>query len=578
MPAAPVSTPLSFNNGIFVSEVMYPDVSSMGHLDTAHVSQLNRNKSNPTQLGMITPFVLSGYYKNKPMFADMLKPSSIITVDSNDGSFEYEVAIPASEAIVLEDISGSPKPGLGGQPFKVRFNKFVTDHGGVIAFSQPADINFTVQEWEKSGDYFDYTLKVRAVNANEKYALKQWLVAGTRVYVVTSSMGEYDTRYNSINNSNLDGGVMKFRNYTGNDIANVHYTCTKEGAKSRVQGESLRSIQEYSKMLVAHEFAPGTPGYYNYDSMQSPTQIYNKIANGNANKALDLMSADIVQSSLLPLIEFQCHRQLDSDCYNDAMFGMGGKSQTAGGGYVMSPVGAWQQMQLGNIHGYNIEDFALSGIEARLTELLRYRQIPYALNKPTVTIKTGMGGLALVKTELNKRYNALPLLVQEKSYVTGNSPNQILDSPSFIGYQDYPYANIIFEYDQSLEPIDRPTPENPNVAIALGNFKLSGFIYICSDITGEDNNVAELRIKDDWDTTQIVKQGRLAYPGFEKGKSESSFILGDPENNRGFSVYFEKRKYAYHIKDATKAFIYRPFNKVTGRQIYSNSFASVYPV
>ena len=572
-------TPLSYQNGIFVSSTKYPDISVIKNLDLPHVMHMDRGHSRATNLGLLEPWILSDYIKNKPMFADLMKPDSVIEVSNPEGAYTWQVPYPAEDAYVVEDISGQAKPGIGGVPFKIRFNKYITGHSGIIKFSQTAEIDFVVLDYEQIDTFYDYTLRIRSANSNDKYALKQFLVPGTRIYVSSSSMGEYDRKYNELNNSNVNGGLMTFRNYTGNEMANVHYTVTKEAALATISGETFEPLKRYDEMLTAYEFMPGTPGYLNATGAQSPSEIYLKLA-ATREGAKQMMQEHLVAASVIPMMEHRAKMQVISDCYNDAMWGSGGKNQTAGGSYVMSSVGLWQQMQYGNIHSFNIENFSLRSLEAKLTELLMGKIEPFGSNKPTITFKTGMAGLLLIKNALRQEYNSLPLLVQESRYVTGTGHNMNLDLPDFVSYSYFPMANVRFERDPSFDPITRSEPENPKVATSLGNYHLSSYIFMCSDLSGEGANIAEIRRQGNWDISQYVSVGRLEYPGFYKGESQYAGFIGnaDPENNRGFKVYFEKNKFAYWVKDPSKALIFRPFNKVTGRPIYSNAYTSVYPV
>lgn len=573
-----MATPLSYNNGIYLSSSIMPDVA-VGHLDAEHVMHLNRGNSSVTNLGMIEPFMLSGYMKRKPMFVDALQPESVIEVSPNgQGRWEFSVPVPAPETYLVEDLSGMDKPGIDGSPFKLRFNRKFTGRTAIVKFAISSDVEFHVVDWERAGNFVDYTLQIQAVNAKDKYAVKEWLRPGQRIYIVSSAIGEYGTEYNDINE--LGGtGERKFYNYVGSASANVHFTVTREAAYSEVENNATIALSKYSDYISMYEFAPGTIGHFNQsyqqNQVQSPAQVYKAKYGMTGSKATDAMNRDIVRYAVIPKVEYIAKMQVMADVRQAAVWGTGGAIKVDGGTTAHLPVGVWYQMQKGNYYTYNITDFRLQLLEGYLTNVYKYKSLPYMDSKPTITIKTGIGGLEAAKAAILDRYKQMPMMTLEKDYVTGSGHNMILTSPDFIGYDDFPYAKIRFEHEASFDPIGRDDIENPKVSTRFGSYHLSSFIFMVTDLTGEGNNIVEVRKRNYWDFAHYVVQGKLQYPisgGVANVNGGNPFITSDPRLNHGFQVFMEKPHIAYWMKDPSKALVIRPFNPVTGRALFASYF------
>ena len=580
-------TPLSFNNGIYLSSTVFPE-GSVGHLDAEHVMHMNMGKDNVTHLGMIEPYMRSGFMKRKPMFIDSFKPESVIEVSPDQqGMWTFSVPIPSPETVLIENISGMDKPGIDGIPFKLRFNRKFTGKTSIIKFSISSDVEFHVIDWERVGEYVDYTLQIQAVNSKDKYAVAEWLKPGQRIYLSSSAVSEYSTEYNDLNNDGIGGGgFRKFYNYVGSAAAGVHSTITREAAYSGIDPQPLMSLKAYSEYISMYEFAPGTIGHFNQNYQQqkvsSPGALYRQKYNPTGNKpngdaiANQAMKRDIVRHAVIPKVEYLMKMQLMTDVSQQAVWGVGGAIKTDGGVTAHLPVGVWFQMQKGNYYTYNIQAFSLPLLEGYLTNVFKYKADPYQDNKPTVTIKTGIGGLEAAKAAILERYKTQPLMVRESDYVSGNKPhNMILSSPDFIGYDDFPYAKIRFEHETSFDPIGRDDIENPKVGTRFGSYHLSSFVFMIIDLSGEGDNIVEVRKKDYWEFSHIVEQGKLRYPisgGSADVNGGMPFLSNDVRGNPGFRVFMEKPHIAYWMKDPSKSLVIRPYNPVTGRALFASYF------
>ena len=571
-----VNTPLSYNNGIFASSVTYPDASKVGNLDIPHLADINQHRPPPvTNLGLVENFFLSNTLVKKPMFLDLIDQKQIIDVDGTTGEYKYQIAFPAKECMIVADLSNQEKPGYGGAKFKVRLNKKIGGKTSVLTFSQTSEIALYTEDYEKVGgedDFYDYTFTIISYNSNDKYVPKEYLRPNTRIFNLTSVGTEMGRNYNELNSDDSGGGVAEFIDIIGNTHAQAHISITREAAKGTVNSQFVESYKNLNKFILTTKFAPGTIGYYNSTGTQNrvirPIDLY-KQKYGSDGAALEAMEGDVVSQELLPAIEQRLLMQVLADTEQAAMWNPGGRVRV-GGEEVLMPIGLWHKMNKGNIFTYNINSFSLQLLENYLTPILKDMTLPYASDKPTITFKVGTAALELIKKLILDKYKTLPLFVNERTYVTGAGHNLILSLPDFAGYDSYPYANLRFQLETSLDGKGRGDIENPMVSTRIGSRLLSSFIIMCDDLSGLGENIMMLRKKDDWDIRLIKNVGRLGYPGFTGASSD--IPNGDPQNNRGLKIFYEKNHYAYHIKDPMRCLILRPYNVNTGRGLFSSPF------
>lgn len=572
-----MSTAKSYNNGIFIAETKRPDIT-VGHIDMAHIMHLNKGNSDVTHLGTLEPFLLSGYMPRKPMFVDALKPESVIYVEPNGtGRYDFSIPVPAPETILIEDISGLDKPGLDGSPFKLRFNRKFTGRTSIVKFALSSDVEFHVMDYERVGDYYDYTLQIQAVDAKDKYAPKEWLKPGQRIYISSSAISEYGTVYNDINEQG-EGGERKFYNYVGSANANVHFTVTREGAYSSVDGSVTKSLASYADMITMYEFAPGTIGYFNQTYSQtkisSPGEIYRKKYDSD-KKAVEAMNRDLVRVAVIPKVEYIAKMQVLADAQHQAVWGTGGAIKSDGGVTSHLPVGLWFQMQKGNYYTYNVSDFSLEMIEKYITDIYKYKMNPYNGESNMIIVKTGVGGYELAKKQIEERHKNRGFVIQDKDYVSGSGFHMGSLAREF-DYYDFAYGTIKFEIDPSFDPIGRDDIENPKVNVGrFATHHLSSYVFMIPDLSGEGNNIVEVRKKNYWDFAHYVVEGKLRYPisgGVADVNGGQAFRTGDVRLNHGFQVFMEKPHVAYWMKDPSKALVIRPFNPVTGRAFLSSYF------
>lgn len=572
-----MDTNRSYNNGIFITETKKPEVM-VGHLDVQHVMHMNKSNSSVTDLGMLEPFLASGYLPKKAMFVDTLRPESVIYVTPDGiGRYEFSVPVPSPETVLIKDISEMDKPGLDGTPFKLRFNSKFTGVSSIIKFTISSDVEFHVTDYERVGEFWDYTLQIQAVNAKDKYAPKEWLRPGQRIYISSSAIGEYGTKYNDLNEMG-SGGERKFYNYVGSASANVHLSVTRDGAYSSVDGKVSASLAHYTDMITMYEFAPGTIGHFNQTYSQKPVETPGQMyasKYGSADKAGKAMEKDIVRYAVIPKIEYLAKMQVLADAQHQAVWGVGGAIKTDGGTTAHLPVGIWWQMQKGNYFTYNISDFSLEMLEQYIVSVYKNKLEPFGNTKPTVIIKTGLGGYELAKAAINAKATNTGYMIYDKDYTEGSGFNMHLKPREFVSYE-HPYVTIKFEVDPSLDPIGRDDIENPKVSMGrFGAYHLSSYVFMIPDLSGGGNNIVEVRKKDFWDFAHYVVEGKLQYPisgGVAGVNNGQAFRTNDVRLNHGFQVFMEKPHVAYWMKDPSKALVIRPFNPVTGRALFSGYF------
>jgi hypothetical protein len=204
----------------------------------------------------------------------------------------------------------------------------------------------------------------------------------------------------------------------------------------------------------------------------------------------------------------------------------------------------------------------LERLEAILTSRLKDKMDPYG--KQTIRIGTGRGGLKIARTQLRTKFQGMNMLTMgDTRYVVGADNQKLhLETQNFMSYR-WEYGIIEFVHVPALDPIYANETSNP---LYLGE-RLSSFIFIIDDMSGEGGNIQELVYGPNWDFNHFYQNGKLAYE--DMGTKPHH---GDP-NIPGFNVFIEKRMKAYRLVDPTKTLIIKPIDPNTGKMIFEPVYA-----
>lgn len=561
---ANTAQPLVLQNGIYLQT---REFEYQPQLDRAHLLRMEggHQANNATDLGMITPWITTGYMERPGMF-DMIKGgTNRIFVD--DHLYKWEQPIAEQPTYIVEDISGQDKPGLDGSPFPIKTNKRSWGNGAIICTDKFSQLELMVTEKEIYGDAasgFVFTVKLVTTNSKYKWFPKEYLTSGTIFFQKGSVMGEYGQTYNDL--GVIKTGYREFYNYVGEATAHVYFEVTRDAAYSKISERCVAGLRDYRKVIEMYQFAPGSPASDATLRGESPIGLYMKGAGGDMKKATETMQRDIVKRAWIPELEALAMRKVEMDVEMMATWGAGGVTEVEGKTLVHLPVGLFHQMNLGSTFSYNIPTFSLTKLEAYLTSRVKDKIDPYGMNE--LTIGTGRAGLKLVRPQIAARVQQAGLFIDDQGRYIQGTDNQMLlwDGPNYTAYR-WEFGIVKFVHVPALDPIVANDLENPLV----GGERLSSYIFIIDDLSAEGNNVCELVYGPDWDYSHRFINGKMNYLDVKSSGSQFA-SFASASNHPGFQVFIEKRHKAYWVKDITKSLLVKPINPRTGRPIFEPVF------
>ena len=557
--------PYSLQNGIYLQTREY---THDFHLDKAHLLRQNggSEQANATDLGMITPWITSGYMERPGMF-DMIKGGAN-RIFADDHIWKWQSPLAEQPTYSLGDVSNQVKPGQDGARFKLKLNKRTFGNGAIITVDKFSQVELYVTEDEIYGDDsagYTYTVKLHTTSGKYRYWPKEFLTAGTIYFQKGSVMGEYGGKYNDL--GTVKSGYREFYNYVGEGTAHVYFEVTRDAAYSKISNQCVLNIQQYRKVLEMYQFTPGSPLSDAVLRGESPVDYLVKNKGMTYDQAKKQFKNDLVKTAWIPEVEALAMRKLEMDVEMMATWGAGGVLEVEGKTTVHLPIGLFHQVNLGSTFSYNIPLFNLEKIEAYLVSRVKDKIDPYGTN--VLTVGTGRAGLKLVRPQILERVKQAGLFIDDGGgrYLKGNDNQKMYaDLPNFLSYR-WEFGIIQFVHVPALDPIVANDWENP----IYGGERLSSYMFIIDDLSAEGDNVYEIVYGPDWDFSHRFINGKMNY--LDAKSSASSFAAFQSSSNHpGFQVFMEKRHKAYWIKDITKSLLIKPINPRTGRPIFEPIF------
>ena len=573
-----MASPLVLQNGIYMRSTEF---NMQSHIDAAHVTSVNAGKEEITNLGIIKPFITTGYMglSNTIRFGE----GGVNRIFSNGHIYSMSQPLTAREFYVLELITKRDQLGRGGEEFQVKFNTRRFDNLWVITPDPNTGLDFliTTKEIVKDGDGWIYTLVIDGVNAADRSVEAIYFQPGSKFFGKYTYDAEYNQTYSSL--PDVEGGMREYFNFVGQTSSQIHYSVTREAAVMPVSTQTVHLLDKYREIVEIMEFAPGTLGYNVSNASpeikralnNNPLNMYVEKYGKNAEKRF---VDDLVGTAWVPAVEALAIATLQKMVHTMAWYGTGGKVQIDGKTQGNNPLGMWFQLAMGNRHIMNPYDFSLQTFEAIVTSRLVDRQEPYK-NEKVFTVRTGRGGYANATHQISKLPAQLGVLMDASStnFVQGfggDNAHLKVATPTYDMYRmRNGYGWLKFEIDPALDPVVANDITNPVLPYTnqIGGSRLSSYIYIIEDLMGayQSDNVCEIVYKHDWDIRGSVNQGNLAYmgaPTFKGGMWQRS------SNHPGFEVIFQQRHKAYVIKDTTRALTIVPLNPFTNKPIFSTLF------
>lgn len=559
-------TPQATNNGFFLQTKQYDHKM---HLDSAHLQFLNQQYGHKetTDLGVMMPFLTTGYLVNPGLYeltnASGVTRRKMIYTEQ----FTWSQPVPESQTLVMQDLSYTDTPGIGGSKFKIKFNKRKFGYTDEIGVSQydPYQLRITNDDILEEGDGFIYTVEMIGVNVKNKHFPKEYLRTGIPFQKITSRMGEYDQRYSD---TTFSAGEKRFyQNVRNVGHANTHFTVTAAAASGAIAKNALVCLDDYKSVVEIYMFKPGTPGAL-YKGKEPLTEAYG----GSVKK----MEADIVERAWIPRVEAIGRAMVDADVRNAAIWSAGGRIQSSDSRSSMfAPLGLFHQLNQGRTYTYNMADLTLGKLEYHVNQLMKDRVMPdyTGSNQRVVKLRTGSGGMSIVKKLLQNLSNTLNLQTYASDgYIqgvskTGNNFGLHIAAPTYMSYDIAPWCRLEFTYMPSLDVHVDNEITNPKI----NGYSLSSYMFIFSDITDGDGNIYEIVDGNDYDFNCYHVDGRASYVYGKTSQSRPAANTGP-----GFTWHCEKKHMQYWVSDNTQMLTLKPINPNTGVPFGESYFNEYY--
>jgi hypothetical protein len=497
---------------------------------------------------------------------------NIKTINNSDGLYTYDVVIPnESKAKVMSyEASNTEKPGIDGSLIRIQLNKKICEHNAILSFGPYSGVELHVTdepiEGSEAAGYW-FTCRLITNDTLNRYVDLKYLQPGTYLAAVGSITSERNTLYDS---RMVGASTKRYMNYAGNGRAQKYFSVTRDAARTKIGTDAPNKIglADHKELYTISLFTEGSKvnrsEYANKKLTDSGARdVLTSLYGGNK----DAMKQDIYHTVVVPKLEMWYMSLIQKEIDHYSMWGNGGTA-TVGkdNDRVILPVGLMRQMLNGtNKYAYNVSDFRIKQLEAFIRNGVDKFANTYDMMN--VVIKTGSGGLALVKPQIAEHYAQYNVVINGNEFLQNKGMNNNLSLGMDFAYDrisvDQGKFRMIFEYAPELDAVlgDINNIDNP---IIMDGKRLSSFAFIVTDITGMDDNIIEVQNEQYKDFEIMWESGKMDYmDGGSKRHAINSI------NNPGYTVYMEKGYRCYHLVDQDKCWMMLPINPKTGQKFAS---------
>lgn len=475
---------------------------------------------------------------NTPLINMTELKNNVMYLPNVEGRFRYSVPYELGYPFVVEDVEkDNDKPGLDGQPFKLKLNEnCYTNTDRITAdYRDGIELYVTQDEVVEESDGFVYTVQIVANNRKGTYYPKLWLAAGTQYMKLSNINGEYDTQKSSISSDGLRTGFMHLEMELGGGHRSVTHWITGYGDMARIDESKSPQLAFINQRL---------------ESMGS-TMIY-------ANT--DPQGRPIPKSvTWQPTIEVLLRAEMELMTEKDLMWAKGGFVTGSGRRGVRVGAGLYEQLRNGNRYIYN--KITLNLIESAVANLYSKSGIP--IEQRRTKIMTGTGGMIQISKELEERYKqVIPFLTN-----TSDVPGKVIDGKDKFnlgfGYRftwiDSPVAGRLeFEINPALDNVYNSRTQDG----LLGEYPIESYTYMIMDITDAKVSNAAARVDN------------VKYRVDDGFNSSANIVLVKPQNYGelywGYKVGTQSPLGPAAMKGMMSATDY------DGYQIWMKSFANIW--
>lgn len=541
-----MATPV-INNGIFLRDNQYV-ISN--HLDSAHLYTLLKN-TPATDLGPVDLFAFAKKTE-APLYTFASLKNNVIYVDNPKGEYTWQVPVAQDLNYVVEDIDpNNTAKGIGGTPFKVKFNKPFS-HNEIITYDKFNGIELYVTEDDIIPVSDGYIHTVRIVNNDNNQSLSNvYLAPQTKWFVVGNVKGEFSDKYT---NFRSEAGYREFYNYVGTAEATAQYSISSR-AEAITKGLLSNDGTKVNVLEIWRVF----------DSNLDPsiTSLNDLVGKMGVDYVKNLKKAGKISSSFVTKIEAMAISKIMTDIENYLMWGKGGRIQSnIGADDIRMTAGFWKQTDRGYKYIYNYDSFT---IDMFRSEIFNYFAGKVDFKGPDpqrqLIVHTGMGGYNLIQAAIDGKVagSGLQLQAAENAGI-GAVRGKAMD----LTY-GYAYTGIVFPFLANVKFVLNPTFDNYNTNDIenpiVNGYPLSSYSFIIFDVTdGANDNIYLLKWKHDHELQWFYQNGDMDYLGRKAGFQSSGLFSG-------YKVFMKQRYPAIWVKDPSRIMKFVMKNPYTGNSL-----------
>lgn len=431
---------------------------------------------------------------NTPLLEMTELRNSVMYVPNTEGRFRYSIPYDLGAPYIVENIEkDNPKPGIDGQPFKIKLSENAFSNTDILTVDMRDGIQLYVTSeeiYEDNGGWV-YTVEIVGGDRRNMYYPHEFMEPGKQYMKIQNANSEYDTQMSSISSQNLRTGFMDLEMELGGGHRSVTHWITGYADMMRVDESKHPHLAFINQRL---ENRGGVTLYANKDP-----------------------KGKLIPKSMSwhPTIELLLRAEMETMTENGLMWAAGGYV-SGGQGRKKARVasGLYPQLRNGNRVTYN--KVSLEFIEQQVANLFYNSGIPVEQRK--TKIMTGQGGINQIAKELYDRLKQVnPYFVQGKDIPGGLFYGDVANAgfvlPRFTKFFSPVAGWIEFSHNPALDNVYGMRDQDG----LLGEYPITSYTYMVLDVT--DKNLTNA-------TARINSQYRVEN-GFNNG---SNIVLVKPQN------------------------------------------------
>ena len=373
----------SFNNSTVVAQTKF-DFNKFTDLNSLY-SLYGRERFS-TYKGMIRLFNQKRIM-NTPLLDMIAKNNAVTYVTGAEGSFMYNVPYNLDFPFIKEDMTGeNPKPGIDGQPFKIKFSEQF-NNTDLITYEHMYGQQVVVgsEEIYEEGDGWVHTVRLPQGGDRNKYFPKDKLRPGTKFFKITNVNGEYSTQKSGISRRT---GMLTLKNDMAGHRSVEHWVT----GYAHMAGVSLEGVE-----------TKGEHGEYcAYDVPKQFLDLNNPASTLFIGKDRGDGKPDPAKGVWLRRLEALLFAEINNMEENELWWSKGGVIEGLGRRTARVNLGLFEQLRNGNHYEFN--KISLPLIESAVRKIYENSNIP--VEQRQATFKCGYAALTEISKLLGDEFKA----------------------------------------------------------------------------------------------------------------------------------------------------------------------------